>query len=188
MSDLDGAIGDGDHGINMNKGFTLCEKVLKDKPGNLAYSLETLSDVLITEIGGSMGPLYGLMFSAMSDLCAEEDYIYKNLFGKMLSAAECAVRDMGNADVGDKTLLDVLVPSTKAFNEAIEAGVSFMNALSKVKDAAIMGRNSTKDMIAKVGRASRLGERSKGFIDAGAASCCLIIITLADSVADLIAD
>ncbi len=186
LSEIDGAIGDGDHGINMNKGFTLCEKELEKKHGDLAYSLETLSKILMTEIGGSMGPLYGMFFSSMARICSNVRVIDAELFAVMLKAGEDGIKIIGNADVGDKTMLDTLIPAVDTFMETIQKGESFLIALNHMKSAAITGRDSTMGMLAKVGRASRLGERSKGYLDAGACSCCLIICSMADSIIELI--
>ena len=186
LSDIDGAIGDGDHGINMNKGFTLCERELAERSGDLSYSLRVLSKVLIQDIGGSMGPLYGMFFSEMSDSCKNKESIDAKLFAEMLMAGEEGVREIGVAEVGDKTMLDTLVPAVIAFNESTQNGKGFIEALEDMKQAAIKGKESTKDMIARVGRSSRLGERSRGVIDAGAASCCLILEAMADTIKEIL--
>ena len=81
LSDIDGFIGDGDHGINMNKGFTLCEEQLKAEPGDLSHGFKTLSHILMTQIGGSMGPLYGMFFSAMAKACKNKDTLDAAGFG-----------------------------------------------------------------------------------------------------------
>lgn len=186
LSDIDGAIGDGDHGINMNKGFTMCSEKLKDKSGDLTHCLKVLSQVLVEDIGGSMGPLYGEFFEAMADACNGKDIINAQIFGEMIKAGETAVFDMGGAKVGDKTLMDTIVPAVKTFNDDIKKGDSFEKAIFDMKEAAVKGRDSTKDMVAKLGRASRLGERSKGFIDAGSASCCLIFGSMADTIKEIL--
>jgi phosphoenolpyruvate---glycerone phosphotransferase subunit DhaL len=186
LSDIDGAIGDGDHGINMNKGFSMCKTELDLHPGNLAYSLKTLSKVLLRDIGGSMGPLYGMFFRSMALVCSDKETIDAKTLGEMLKAAESGVRGIGNAEVGDKTLLDSLVPAVMAFDNAFEGGESFEQALEAMKDAAIKGRDSTINMVARVGRASRLGERSRGSLDAGAVSCCLLLVSMADSIIELL--
>lgn len=186
LSEVDGAIGDGDHGINMNKGFTMCGQELKIKPGNLTYSLEVLSRVLIQDIGGSMGPLYGMFFKAMADTCKNKEIIDGKIYGIMLKASENSVIEIGAAKVGDKTMLDTLIPAVKTFNDSINNEKSFEEAIKDMRAAAIKGKNSTKGMIAKVGRASRLGERSREFIDAGAASCCLILESMADTIVEII--
>ena len=187
LSDIDGLIGDGDHGINMNKGFTLCEEQLKQDPGDLSHGLKTLGTVLMTQIGGSMGPLYGTFFRAMAKACKGQETLDAAGFGRMLIATKEKVLDISGAQLGDKTLLDTLLPAEEAYLTALAAKAPFAVCLTKLSEAAQAGRDSTNDMIAKVGRSSRLGERSRGVLDAGATSCCLILQTLASSLQDLLA-
>lgn len=186
LSEVDGAIGDGDHGINMNKGFTLCKERLEGKEADLSTALKTLGRVLLMEIGGSMGPLYGTFFIEMSKAAADKEQIDKEVFGDMLKAALTGISSLGNAKVGDKTLMDALVPAVETYSAEINSGKSFAEALAAMKDAAEKGKDSTKDLVAKVGRASRLGERSRGVLDAGATSCNLILQSMADSILVLI--
>jgi len=185
LSDIDGAIGDGDHGINMNKGFTLCREALDKQPGNLSYGLQTLGKILMMKIGGSMGPLYGKLFISMGK-AVEDDPVDKNAYLNALNEALASIRAISPAQVGDKTLMDVLIPSVSAFESAVAEGKSFEDALDVHVAAAAAGRDSTVDMVAKLGRSSRLGERSRGVMDAGAASCCLILTSMADSIKELI--
>ncbi len=187
LSDIDGAIGDGDHGINMNKGFTLCREALDQQSGTLSYGLKTLGRILMMKIGGSMGPLYGKFFTAISKSLEPSEEIGKEEYLLAMQAALADIRKISPATVGDKTLMDVLIPSVGALEAAVGAGESFPAALDAMKAAAVAGRDSTVDMVAKIGRSSRLGERSRGVMDAGAASCCLIIETFADSIKTLIA-
>lgn len=186
LSDIDGAIGDGDHGINMNKGFTLCQEELQKNPGDLSHGLKILSKVLIMKIGGSMGPLYGYFFQSMAAACDGVDAIDAGIFGKMLTSGREGIQKISNAVPGDKTLMDVLIPAEDAYQAAAQAGEPFPVCLEKMTEAARQGRDATRDMAAKVGRSSRLGERSRGVIDAGAASCCLILDTLAESISRLL--
>jgi dihydroxyacetone kinase-like protein len=186
LSDIDGAIGDGDHGVNMNKGFTLCQEELQVNPGDLAHGLRTLSKILIMKIGGSMGPLYGTFFKSMATACDGVNIIDAAVFGKMLASGREGVQRISNATPGDKTLMDVLVPAEAAYREAAELGEPFQACLEKMAAASRQGRDATRDMVAKVGRSSRLGERSRGVIDAGAASCCLILETMASSIGRLL--
>jgi dihydroxyacetone kinase-like protein len=186
LSEIDGAIGDGDHGINMNKGFTLCEAKLKDKEAGFSESLIELGDILFNEIGGSMGPIYGLFFTEMGMFLEGRIGIDAKAFYGMLSAGLEALRDIVTADIGDKTLMDALIPAHKAFGECLDNDGSFEAALRDMKAAANTGRDATKDMVARLGRASRLGERSRGVIDAGAASCSLILSAMADSITELL--
>ncbi len=184
LSDIDGLIGDGDHGINMNKGFSLCEERLKTEPGDLSHGYKTLSRVLITQIGGSMGPLYGMFFKAMAKSCKSKESIDAAGFGDMLTAAKEKVQSISEAKLGDKTLMDVLLPAEETYRTALDANEPFAACLDRMSEAAEKGRDATKDMIAKVGRSSRMGERSRGVIDAGSASCCLILQTIAQAIKD----
>lgn len=185
LSEIDGKIGDGDHGINMNKGFSLCaERLTGDE--NLSDALGILGDILLTEIGGSMGPIYGSFFTGMSEAIADAEMIDEVMFGKMLTAGLAAIRELVSSDVGDKTLLDALIPAVIVYDEAKTAGDDLKTALLKADKAAEDGKESTRNMVARVGRASRLGERSRGVLDAGAASCALIIHSICDTVRELL--
>ncbi len=186
LSDIDGEIGDGDHGINMNKGFSMCREELDKNPGDLAHGLNLLSRVLMMKIGGSMGPLYGKFFKSLSTSISEKESIDAEVFGRALQASREAIGSISQARVGDKTLVDALHPAVEAYQEALDGGKDFAGALAAMKLAANAGRDSTKDMVAKIGRSSRLGDRSKGVVDAGAASCALILSTMADTMAGLI--
>jgi len=188
LSEIDGAIGDGDHGINMNKGFTLCKERLIDEQINLSAALNILGEVLLTEIGGAMGPLYGMFFIEMSNACNNKKQINSIVFKDMLEAAVSGINevDLSKAKTGDKTMMDTLIPAVEAYKTAINHGKSFIEALEEMKIAAEKGKESTKELIAKVGRASRLGERSRGFLDVGAVSSWLILRSIADSVIRLL--
>ncbi len=186
LSDIDGLIGDGDHGINMNKGFTLTRDELDKTPGDLAHGLNTISKVLMMKIGGSMGPLYGKFFKALAKGVEGKSTIGKNDFGVILREIESSLATISPAMVGDKTMIDTLVPAVLAYNNAIDLGADFKSALMNMKEAARKGMESTKDMAAKLGRASRLGERSRGVLDAGSVSCFLILESIADSITELI--
>jgi len=186
LSDIDGAIGDGDHGINMNKGFTLCREALDKQSGNLSYGLKTLGKILMMKIGGSMGPLYGKLFLAMGKSLDEKDPVGKQEFLNALKAALADLQAISPAKVGDKTLMDVLIPSVETLEAAVAEGASFKDALDRMCQAAEAGRDSTVDMVAKIGRSSRLGERSRGVMDAGSASCCLILTTMAATIKEIL--
>ncbi len=186
LSDIDGAIGDGDHGINMGKGATMAQKRIAEGRTDMAGGLKTLSDVMMEEIGGAMGPLYGTFFRQMFRASRDRKQIDATVFNDMLSRSLTGIKDIGNAQVGDKTLVDALQPAVEAFTGALEDGQDFRAALQAMKAAAENGRDSTKDLVAKVGRASRLGERSRGVLDAGATSCCLILCAMADSIGAVI--
>lgn len=186
LSDIDGLIGDGDHGINMNKGFTMCREELDKHPGDLAYSAKVLSKILMMKIGGSMGPLYGKLFRGFANELNGKDEIGMEEMGAALEGMLISIQSISPAKPGDKTLLDTLVPAVNSYKRAASEGQDFVGALNEMKSAALTGRDSTKDMIAQLGRASRLGERSRGVLDAGATSCFLLLETLADTSIELL--
>ncbi len=188
LSEIDGLIGDGDHGINMNKGFQLCKEKMQRKELSMSEAFQMLSDTLMTEIGGSMGPLYGVFFEAFAQESEREEEIDASVFERMLKGAKKEVEEIGGAKKGDKTLLDTLIPAVEAYSKALSKGKDLFLALEELKGAAYDGWNSTKEMVAKIGRASRLGERSRGVLDAGATSCYFIVDTIASSVQQLIRD
>lgn len=178
LSEIDGKIGDGDHGNNMAKGFgRAAERISDDDTLDKAFA--TLTDVLMGEIGGSMGPLYGMFFSDMADVVTGQERIDATVFARMLDAGREGVMAIGEAKQGDKCLLDALVPAVEAAKTHPE---DFPAVLDAVRKAAAEGRDATRDMVAKIGRASRLGERSRGVLDAGATSCCLILTELANGI------
>ena len=175
LSEIDGKIGDGDHGINMNKGFTMCEDKLNGKTYNLSEGLSILGETLLDDIGGSMGPLYGMLFDEMAMACEDSEEIDAEVFGEMVTNAVEGLQEISPAKVGDKSLIDTLVPAKEAFIAAKEEGKEFAQCLEAMNEAAEKGWQSTKDLVAKIGRASRLGERSRGVLDAGATSCYFIV-------------
>lgn len=185
LSEIDGAIGDGDHGVNMNKGVSLAKERLADKPVDLTTGLKVVSDVMMNEIGGSIGPLYGTFFSQMFRVVRNKKIIDAEVFNDMLTRALASIKDIGGAKVGDKTLLDTLEPAVAAFKAQLKEEKDFFSALTAMKVAAEKGKDSTVDLVAKVGRSSRLGERSRGVLDAGATSCWLILSAMADSIMSL---
>ena len=182
LSEVDGAIGDGDHGINMAKGFAHCGRTIEGRQLTLAEALDELTLSLMEGIGGSMGPLYGSLFIGMADEVRGSEDIDAARFAHLLRGGLTSLQDITEAGVGDKCLMDTLIPAVEAFERAHAAARSFSDALDAMKSAASQGRDSTKDLVAKIGRASRLGERSLGVLDAGAVSCCLILTQLADSI------
>lgn len=186
LSDVDGVIGDGDHGINMNKGFTMAEAELSNKEVNLTESFAILSMTLMNKIGGSMGPLYGSIFMGMQMAVADKENIDGSVLAQMLNNAYDNIKMISPAKPGDKTLVDVLDPAVTAYQETWEKSSDVLQALSACKEAAIMGMHATIDMCAKLGRASRLKEKSIGHQDAGATSCCLLISALCDAATALL--
>lgn len=184
LSRVDGEAGDGDHGINMSKGMTLAEEELKEK-GQISMSegFKVISGVLVSKIGGSMGPLYGSFFRGLSVASKKQEVIDSETMSNMLHKAYDNLTGLTDARPGDKTLMDVLCPAMEAYDAEKQ---DFETALHAMTDAAEKGLERTKSMVAKIGRSSRLGDRSIGHMDAGAASCCLILKAIADASTELL--
>ena len=191
LSEIDGLIGDGDHGINMSKGFTGCGTrldALGSGANDLPKAFEQLSQALMDDIGGSMGPLYGNFFLGFVNTLEAHAQMDAMLFGEALASAVTNVQNMGNAKVGDKTLVDTMVPALSAYREVLVAdGADFAGSLQAMSVAAAAGRDSTKNLQARIGRSARLGPRSIGVLDAGATSCCLILQSISKSLQHLLA-
>lgn len=181
LSEVDGAIGDGDHGVNMNKGFTLASQRI-DASSSFSDALEVLADTLVDDIGGSMGPIYGTFFMTLSENLSSSDEIDATEFGNSLADAAQALEDLAGAKPGDKTLVEVAVPASEAFQAAEQRGDGFSSCLSAMAEASEAGWKSTEGMQARLGRAARLGERSIGHLDAGATSCNVILQTMAQEI------
>lgn len=182
LSDIDGLIGDGDHGSNMNKGFSLFEEKLGDRPVSLSDGLFELGSVLLNQIGGSMGPIYGTLFMDMSEAAEMAEIIDSEVLESMLSAGLEGLYGIVDARPGDKTLVDTYDRALQAVRTANEQQLPMSEVLRRMIEAAEQGRESTTDMVAKFGRAARLGERSRGVPDAGATSCCIILQAMAEAM------
>ncbi|MDT2397789.1 dihydroxyacetone kinase subunit DhaL [Enterococcus avium] len=186
LSEVDSVGGDGDHGINMNKGFTMAEKEIEGQAQvNMSEGFKIISGVLVNKIGGSMGPLYGSFFRGLSVASKKEVEINKEVFGAMLEKAYQNIAMLTEAKIGDKTLMDVLIPAVETYRAQVTAS-SFADCLEEMLKAAEAGLESTKQMTAKVGRASRIGDRSLGHQDAGATSCYLMLKALAEGIKELL--
>ena len=182
LSEIDGAIGDGDHGINMSKGFSMAEEILANKDFNMSEGFLTISQVLMEKIGGSMGPLYGSFFRGLSVASKKSEVIDKDVIEKMLDKALLNLQNISSAKVGDKTLMDVVVPAVSAYKSSIERNEDLNKALKSLISAGQEGLESTKNLVAVIGRASHLGERSLGHQDAGATSCFIILKSFSESI------
>jgi len=179
---LDQAIGDGDHVINMKRGMkTILEKeeeLSSLKPGD---ALNKIAMTLLSSIGGAAGPLFASMFMGMAKVAGTDDIHDDKMVAKMFSSGVELVKQRGKAEVGDKTMMDVLIPVSNLFSELVEKRDLPKNELlQRLMDEAERGMLSTKDIAATKGRASYLGERAKGHIDPGAKSCQLIIFAICD--------
>jgi phosphoenolpyruvate---glycerone phosphotransferase subunit DhaL len=184
LTQLDAAIGDADHGINLARGFAAVLAALDAKPAPTPGAVLVLTgSTLISKVGGASGPLYGMAFRrAGQSLGAAEDVDLPAL-GQALEAALAGVQQLGAAREGDKTMVDALAPATRAFAKAVAEGASQGDALAATAAAAAEGAAATVSMQARKGRASYLGPRSVGHEDPGAASTALILAALRDAAA-----
>ena len=186
LGQIDGVIGDGDHGANMNKGFTMFLNQYKDVDYSFTEGLYHLGMVLLNGIGGSMGPIYGTIFMAMSEAADGKDVIGLSELSQILKAAEEELFTIVDARKGDKTLVDSLSPAIDAVQQAAAAEADFRSALDAMCAASGQGKERTRDLTARYGRASRLGERSRGVLDAGAVSCDLLLNAMAQGIGELL--
>ena len=184
LTQLDAAIGDGDHGTNMVRGFDAVERALdgrgEDAPGQV---LIISGKTLVSTVGGASGPLWGsALRRAGRSLGAAPEIDGAQLAGA-LDAALAAIKELGAAEVGDKTIVDALEPAVAALRTALGAGEPLARALEATAAAAEEGAQATVPLQARKGRASYLGERSVGHQDPGATSTALIMRALASAVA-----
>ena len=183
LSELDGAIGDGDHGVNMAKCFReVKNKLAASSAEDVGALFKEVGMVVLNSVGGAMGALYGTFFLKLSQESAGKAEVNLSDLVAMFQTGEQGILDLGKANLGDKTLIDTLSPAVRAIEAAEKEGNTLAGALADFEQAAKQGMESTKDMLAKMGRASRLGERTIGHQDAGATSCYFILRSLASSV------
>ncbi|MFU0824658.1 dihydroxyacetone kinase subunit DhaL [Clostridium sp.] len=179
LTELDAAIGDGDHGLNMSKGFNAVKEKLKDDSGNnIGDILKKTGMALVSNVGGASGPLYGTAFMKAAMVVNGKSEIDIKDFEKMLEAALGGIKMRGKAELNDKTMIDAIEPALNSLRSSIENGLSSKEALKEAVEAAYKGVEHTKEIAARKGRASYLGERSIGHQDAGATSSALILETI----------
>lgn len=172
LSDLDAAIGDADHGINMDRGMTAVVAALDEAPPADAGALcKQVGMTLVKSVGGASGPLYGTFFLRMAPALGSDNPD----FAAALRAGIEGVVQRGRAEAGDKTMFDALSPALDALDAALASGADLAKALTDAATAAEKGRDATESMVARKGRASYLGQRSVGHIDPGATSAALLI-------------
>jgi dihydroxyacetone kinase-like protein len=184
LTELDAAIGDADHGINMERGFNAVkERVLAQAAGkDLGTVLKQVGTTLVSTVGGAGGPLYGTFFLRMGQSADGKSELDAQELRNALAAGVEGVRQRGRAQPGDKTMLDALVPALEALDAALAAGGDNRAAWEAAARAAEEGSRATVPMLARKGRASYLGERSIGHQDPGATSSALLIRSLAEAV------
>jgi dihydroxyacetone kinase-like protein len=182
LTQLDAAIGDADHGINLSRGFTAVLSALESAaPATPGAVLMLTGSTLISKVGGASGPLYGTAFRGAGKALGDTADVDLPGLAAALEAALAGVQRLGAAREGDKTMVDALAPATGAFRKAVAEGASDADALTALAEAAQAGGMATIPMQALKGRASYLGPRSVGHEDPGAASTALILAVLRDA-------
>jgi dihydroxyacetone kinase-like protein len=183
LTELDSAIGDADHGINMDRGMRAVLGKLDSAPeGDVGALLKTVGMTLVSTVGGAGGPLYGTLFMQMGAAATGKAELEPKDWADALAKGIEGVKTRGKAEPGDKTMLDALLPALDGLNAAIADGSSFADALRASAAAAEDGMKATIPLVARKGRASYLGERSAGHQDPGATSSYLLLRTAADTL------
>lgn len=182
LTDLDAAIGDADHGANMDRGFqAVLRKLPEIQDQDLGTIFKTVGMTLVSTVGGAGGPLYGTFFLQAGMKLAGKREFALEAWVAALEAAVAGVVARGKAEAGDKTMVDALLPAIKALQEAASQGQTLSEALRRSASAAEAGMIATIPLVARKGRASYLGERSAGHQDPGATSSYLLLKAAADT-------
>lgn len=175
LTDLDAAIGDSDHGANMKRGFTAAAELDPADFEDAAAYLKKVGTVLVSKVGGASGPLYGTFFLRFAGALHQADGEADTAdFAAAFRAGVDGVAARGKAQTGEATMIDALDPAAAAVEEQSPA-VALSEALERAAAAAVSGRDATREMVAAKGRASYLGDRSRGHVDPGAASAALLV-------------
>ena len=179
LTDLDSAIGDGDHGENMMRGFKAVEKKLETgaPPADISGLFKLVGMTLLSSVGGAAGPLYGGFFLALSKSCSGKESLSKAELGQLLKEGLGDIQRRGRAELGDKTMVDALAPALDAFRNFPDGDLA--GALAAAAEQAHRSAEATIPLQARKGRASYLGERSIGHQDPGATSAWLLLRALA---------
>jgi phosphoenolpyruvate---glycerone phosphotransferase subunit DhaL len=187
LTDLDAAIGDADHGSNMDRGMQAVVDKLgglgEPSWGDMGALLKKVGMTLVSTVGGAAGPLYGTFFLQMGKAAGEVAELSAAQLAVALEAAVTGVQMRGKAVLEDKTMVDALVPAAQALSAAAASGLPLSDALKRAAAAAEQGMKATIPLVARKGRASYLGERSAGHQDPGATSSWLLIQAAAETLA-----
>ncbi len=180
ISELDAAIGDGDHGASMVRGFAAVNTAISNSHAEtIAALLEETGRVLMKEIGGTCGPLYAMLFIKGAQPLKGKEEMNAEEYGAFLTAGAQGMQQLGKAEAGDKTMLDALIPAAQAAVSAAKEGAGYAAAATAAKESARRGMEATADMVSKRGRGRYQGDGSKGHIDAGAASMAVLLSAFA---------
>ena len=177
LSELDRAIGDGDHGVTMSIGWTAVKEKLSSINSNEGFQkiCTQIASSFLSAVGASAGPLYATALMRGGIAIKDKEFLDAISFSLFLDAAAKGIKDRGKAEIGDKTMLDVWMPAAEEMKKQANSGANLMDALDSTVKNAKNAMNNTKDLLSKKGRSSKLGERSIGHIDPGAASSFVII-------------
>jgi phosphoenolpyruvate---glycerone phosphotransferase subunit DhaL len=183
LTQLDAAVGDGDHGINMQRGMSAVLAKVDTQAGeqDVGALLKTVGMTLVSTVGGAGGPLYGTLFLQMGTAAAGKSELSPDDWAAALEAGIAGVQARGKAEPGDKTMIDALLPALDALRAAQEDGTELGDALRRSADAAAEGMRATIPLEARKGRASYLGPRSVGHQDPGATSSMLLLEVAANT-------
>jgi phosphoenolpyruvate---glycerone phosphotransferase subunit DhaL len=185
LTRLDQAIGDADHGINMDRGMrAVVEKLDGGEPADVGGLMRSVAMTLISKVGGASGPLYGTFFLQFGSAAGAVPELSPEAWADCFDAAVAGVKSRGKAEPGDKTMLDALLPAGEALRGALGEGAGLGGALARAAEAADEGVAATIPLVARKGRASYLGERSAGHQDPGATSSALLVGCAARTWAD----
>jgi phosphoenolpyruvate---glycerone phosphotransferase subunit DhaL len=184
LTELDSAIGDADHGINMARGMTAVTDMLDGhRPKHINELFKAAAMTLVTSVGGASGPLYGTFFLRFAGAAGPATELDIEALAMALDAGLTGIMERGKAEPAEKTMVDALSPAVDAMEAAIKVGDDLAAAVTAARNAAAAGRDATVPMVARKGRASYLGERSAGHMDPGAASMSLLFDALAEELA-----
>jgi dihydroxyacetone kinase-like protein len=176
LSQLDSISGDGDHGTTMSRAMKLVSKAIdQQKSKEIKGLLESVSWNLLGVDGGATGPLLGTLFKGMADSLGEGEQVTVAAFSRMFETGLASLEKITKARVGDKTLMDALMPAIISLKESAQEGKNFLESLKAAAEAARNGADSTKGLVARFGRAKNLGEKTLGYPDPGATSMALIL-------------
>lgn len=182
LTELDSAIGDADHGINMSKGFkAVVEKISSMADKDCGSILKNVGMTLVSTVGGASGPLYGTAFMRAGQAIGNKNELTSDDLAIIMDAALQGIKVRGKAEKGEKTIIDALEPAVDVIKSSTVSLETFQNALKAAKD----GVEYTKSIIAKKGRASYLGERSIGHQDPGATSCYIMLSAVYEAISDI---
>jgi len=184
LTELDSAIGDADHGINMDRGMKAVVAKIETEPLTSVEALfKSVGMTLVSSVGGASGPLYGTFFLRFGMAAGESEQLSADSLAKAFRSGLDGVVARGKAEAGDKTMFDALAPALEALEVSLEGGRHLAEALEEAALAAEAGRDATIEMLARKGRASYLVERSVGHQDPGATSSALLVRVAAATLA-----